>query len=196
MRKRNSVKQLGRTYSHRKALYGNMVTSLIRHERIVTTREKAKEVQRVAEKLITRARKNLDAPDDSTRLHNKREAKKVLKDREALVKLFDVIAPRFRERPGGYTRILLLGDRRAGDAAEMAILELVEKGDAGKLVKTEEKPEKAEKKPAKETKDSKKEKEPKIKETKDSKKEKEPKSKESKDSKKEKESKSKESKKE
>ncbi len=166
MRKRNSVKQLGRTYSHRKALYSNMVTSLFRHERIVTTREKAKEVRRVAEKLITRAKKNLNATDGSSHVHNKREARKIVKDREALIKLFDVIAPRFKDRPGGYTRILLLGERRAGDAAEMAILELVEKGEASKPVKTEEKPEKAEKKPAKESKDSKKAKESKAKESK------------------------------
>lgn len=128
MRHGRSVKQLGRTHAHRKAMFSNMVTSLFLEERIVTTREKGKELKRISEKLITRAKSNLDLPDDEKgkRLHNKRMVMRVVKDRDALKKLFEDIAARFKERNGGYTRIYLLGNR-AGDAAEMAMVELVER---------------------------------------------------------------------
>jgi len=129
MRHRNNVKQLGRTHSHRKAMYGNLVTSFLEKERIVTTKEKGKELKRISERLITKAKKNLDLKDDdaSKKLHNKREVMKLVKDREVVKKLFENIAPRFKDRKGGYTRLYLLGKRRAGDAAEMALVELVVK---------------------------------------------------------------------
>lgn len=128
MRHRNNVRQLGRTHAHRKAMYRNMATSFFQHERIVTTKEKAKELKRVVEKLITRAKKNLATDDKNIQLHNKREVMKVIGNRDVVDKLFTDIALRFKDRPGGYTRIMLLSEQRPGDAAEMAIIELVEKG--------------------------------------------------------------------
>lgn len=128
MRHKNNVKQLGKTHSHRKAMFNNMVTSLFEHERIVTTKQKGKELKKISEKLITRAKNNLEISDEEAgkKLHNKREVLKVVKDRDVMKKLFDDIAPRFLTRKGGYTRMYLLG-RRQGDAAEMAIVELVER---------------------------------------------------------------------
>jgi large subunit ribosomal protein L17 len=128
MRHKNKVRQLGRTHSHRKAMFNNMVTSLFEHERIITTKEKGKELKIISDKLITRAKNNIDIPETEIgkRLHNKREVLKVIKDRDVLKKLFEDIAQRYISRKGGYTRMYLLG-RRAGDAAEMAIVELVEK---------------------------------------------------------------------
>lgn len=129
MRHRSGVKQLGRTHSHRKAMFANMATSLFENERIVTTKQKAKELKKISERLITRAKRNLDIPEEEVgkRLHNKRIIMKTINNRDIIRKLFDDIAPRFKERNGGYTRIYLLGDRRAGDAAEMAMIELVER---------------------------------------------------------------------
>jgi large subunit ribosomal protein L17 len=126
MRNRNKVKQLGRTKAHRKAMFNNMVTSLFLHERIVTTKQKGKQLKVISEKLITKAKKNLllNDSDSEMKLHNKREVLKVIKNRDVVAKLFDNIASRFAERKGGYTRLYHLG-RRAGDAAEMAIVELV-----------------------------------------------------------------------
>lgn len=128
MRHRNSVRQLGRSHSHRKAMYSNMVTSLFMHERIITTREKGKELKRISERLITRAKRSNALPDSDSaaKLHNKREVMKVIKNRDIVKKLFEDIAPRFKSRNGGYTRHFLIS-RRAGDAAEMLILELVDK---------------------------------------------------------------------
>jgi large subunit ribosomal protein L17 len=94
----------------------NMATSLFRHERIETTTAKAKELRPYAERLITLARRG--------DLHSRRLAARKIQDRQVLGKLFDDIAPRFMERPGGYTRILKLGNRK-GDAAEMSLIELV-----------------------------------------------------------------------
>lgn len=146
MRHRNGVKQLGRSHSHRKAMFSNMVTSLFEQERIITTREKAKELKSISERLITRAKRNLDIPAEEIgkRLHNKRVVMQTVKNRDIIKKLFDDIAPRFKDRKGGYTRIYLLGNRRAGDAAEMAIIELVErkapqKAVAGETEKKEKK---------------------------------------------------------
>jgi large subunit ribosomal protein L17 len=157
MRHRNSVKQLGRTHAHRKAMFSNMVTSLFKHERIITTKVKGKELKRISERLITRAKKNIDLleADENKKLHNKREAMKVVKDRDILKKLFEDIAHRFKDRKGGYTRIYLLG-KRPGDAAEMSIVELVEKKIVEKKVDKEtkeakkDKKEKAKKEPKKE----------------------------------------------
>lgn len=126
MRKRNSVAQLGKTHSHRKAMFSNLVTALFENEEIVTTKQKAKELQIVSEKLITRAKYNINTAEESKKLHNKREAMKVVKDRDIIKKLFDDIAIRNKDRNGGYTRIYLMGSRN-GDCADMVKIELVEK---------------------------------------------------------------------
>ena len=156
MRHKNKVRQLGSTHSHRKAMFNNMVTSLFEHERIVTTKEKGKELKIISDKLITRAKNNIDIPETETgkKLHNKREVLKVVKDRDVLKKLFEDIAQRYISRKGGYTRMYLLGTR-AGDAAEMAIVELVERRKPEASVKSAEtkkdgKKEKKEKKDKKE----------------------------------------------
>ena len=117
MRHRKKGRALSRTASHRKATLRNMATSLIRHERIETTTAKAKELRPFVEKLITLGRQG--------DLHARRLAGRSIADRQGLGKLFDDVGPRFSERPGGYTRILKLGTRR-GDAAEMALIELVD----------------------------------------------------------------------
>ena len=117
MRHRVKGRGLSRTVSHRKATLRNMATSLIRHERIETTTAKAKELRPFVERLIT-----LGKQGD---LHARRRAGRSISDRQVLGKLFDDLGPRFSERPGGYTRILKLGNRR-GDAAEMALIELVD----------------------------------------------------------------------
>jgi large subunit ribosomal protein L17 len=111
-------RKLNRNASHRKAMFRNMVTSLFRHERIETTTIKAKECRSLAERLITYAK----AGD----LNSRRMAARKLYDPDVLKKLFDVLGPRYADRPGGYTRVLKIDGRRHGDAAEMAILELVE----------------------------------------------------------------------
>ena len=116
MRHRNKGRKLSRTHTHRKALLRNMATSLFRHERIETTTAKAKELRPVAERLITLARRG--------DVHARRLAGRKIQDRDVLGKLFDDIAPRYAERPGGYTRILKLGTRK-GDGAEMSLIELV-----------------------------------------------------------------------
>ena len=118
MKHRIGFNALSRTSSHRKALKRNMVTSLFRYERIETTKAKALEVRRMAEKMITRAK-----PDS---VANRRRIGRDIKDEAIAAKLFLEIAPMFAERKGGYTRILKTGNR-LGDAAEMVILELVEK---------------------------------------------------------------------
>ena len=116
MRHRKKGRELSRTATHRKALLRNLVTSLFRHERVETTTAKAKELRPYAERLITLARRG--------DVHSRRLAGRKIQDREVLGKLFKDIAPRFGERPGGYTRILKLGHRK-GDAAEMSLIELV-----------------------------------------------------------------------
>lgn len=117
MRHRKKGNPLSRTASHRRAMLRNMATSLFVHERVETTVAKAKALRPYAERLITLAKR-----DD---LHARRQAARKLQGRQALQKLFDDIGPRFADRPGGYTRILKLGPRR-GDAADMALIELVE----------------------------------------------------------------------
>ena len=140
MRHKNKVRQLGRTHSHRKAMFENMVTSLFQHERIITTKQKGKELKIISEKLITRAKNNINIPESEAekKLHNKREVLRVIKNRDIVAKLFDDIAPRFKERKGGYTRMYLLGVRR-GDSAEMAIVELVERTPKVEKVKVDKK---------------------------------------------------------
>ena len=117
MKHRRGFNPLGVMAAHRKALHRNMVTSLFRHERITTTRAKAMEIRRTAEKMITRAK--IDS------VHNRRIVSARLYDEGIVAKLFTTIAPRMKEREGGYTRILKLSER-LGDAAPMVILELVD----------------------------------------------------------------------
>ncbi|MCL2127045.1 MAG: 50S ribosomal protein L17 [Treponema sp.] len=116
MKHRSGFNPLQRMAAHRKALHRSMVTSLFRHERIKTTKAKALAVRRTAEKMITRAK--VDS------VHNRRIISGRLYDEAVVAKLFTGIAPQMRERNGGYTRILKLGERQ-GDAAQMVILELV-----------------------------------------------------------------------
>lgn len=137
MKHRIGFNALSRTSSHRKALKRNMVTSLFRYERIETTKAKALEVRRMAEKMITRAKVDSVA--------NRRLIARDITDEAIAAKLFTEIAPLFVERKGGYTRILKTGNR-LGDAAEMVILELVEKTAKPEKKKAEKKSEKAEKK--------------------------------------------------
>jgi large subunit ribosomal protein L17 len=111
-------RKLGRTSSHRLAMFRNQLASLIEHERIITTLPKAKELRPLIEKLITLGK------NDS--VHARRQAAQTVASDTLVAKLFDTIGPRFSTRPGGYTRIVKLGSRR-GDAAEMALLELVER---------------------------------------------------------------------
>jgi large subunit ribosomal protein L17 len=118
MRHGMANRKLGRTSSHRNAMFRNQLASLIKSERIITTLPKAKELRPIAEKLITLAK--VDS------VHARRQAFAQVPDNDLIAKLFDTIGPRFSTRPGGYLRIMKLGGRR-GDAAEMAILELVER---------------------------------------------------------------------
>ncbi len=117
MNHKNGFNPLSRTASHRRAMSRNMVTSLFRYERITTTKAKALEVRKAAEKLITRSK--VDS------VHNRRQAARFIADEVILAKLFTDIGPRMKERNGGYTRILKLGFRQ-GDAADLVILELVD----------------------------------------------------------------------
>ena len=111
-------RKLSRTGSHRKALLRNMVTSLLEHEAIRTTDAKAKELRGVSEKMITLGKRGT--------LHARRQALATIRSKEVTAKLFDELAGRYRQRAGGYTRILKLGPR-PGDAAPMAIIELVDR---------------------------------------------------------------------
>lgn len=116
---RHNVKgrKLGRTASHRKATISSLITSLLKYKRIKTTLAKAKETRGFAEKLVTKARKG--------DLHAKKQVMDVIKDKEVVKELFAEIIPKIGDRPGGYTRVVKLG-HRMGDAAQMAILELVD----------------------------------------------------------------------
>lgn len=118
MRHRKSSAKLGKTGSHRRAMLRNMVTSLLRHERIKTTLPKAKEARRYAEKMITLGKKET--------LAARRRAYRFISDTVVVQKIFDNLAYRYVERKGGYTRIIKIGPRR-GDAAEMVFLELVDR---------------------------------------------------------------------
>ena len=117
MKHKRGFNPLQRMSAHRKALHRNMVTSLFRKERITTTKTKAQAIRRTAEKIITRAK------EDS--VHNRRLVSNRLFDQGIVAKVFTDIAPRMKNRNGGYTRILKIGERK-GDAAEMVILELVD----------------------------------------------------------------------
>ena len=117
MRHRKSGKTLGRNTSHRKAMMRNMVTSFFDCEKITTTDARAKELRKMAEKLITMARRG--------DLHSRRLVMQVVRDKKTVAKLFETIAPRYLDRPGGYTRIIKLG-HRTGDNAALSMIELVE----------------------------------------------------------------------
>ena len=118
MRHRQSGRKLNRNSSHRKAMFSNMAASLLNHEVIKTTLPKAKELRRVAEPLITMAK------TDS--VHKRRLAFARLRDRDVVTKLFNELGPRYKDRPGGYLRILKMG-YRTGDKAPMALVELVDR---------------------------------------------------------------------
>ena len=118
MRHRKQGRKLNRTSSHRKAMFANMAASLIEHEQIVTTLPKAKELRSVADKLITLGKRG--------DLHARRQAISRIRDVEQVRKLFDVLGPRYKERNGGYTRVLKAGFRY-GDNAPMAVIELVDR---------------------------------------------------------------------
>jgi large subunit ribosomal protein L17 len=123
MRHLKAGRKLNRTGAHRKALFRNLVTSLIQHEQVRTTDAKAKELRRVADRMITLAKRGS--------LHARRRALAYIRSRRVVAKLFDEVAGRFRERPGGYTRTVKLGHRH-GDAAPMSVIELTDRGEAAK----------------------------------------------------------------
>jgi len=123
MRHGNAHRKLNRTAEHRKAMFANMAAALIKHEQIKTTLPKAKELKRIADKLITLGKRG--------DLHARRLAHAELKQDAAVAKLFGTLAPRYKDRSGGYTRVLKAGFRY-GDAAPMAIIELVDRDPAAK----------------------------------------------------------------
>ena len=123
-RHRNDHRKLGRTSEHRQALMRNLVVSLIEHGRIKTTIPKAKEARRYAEKCITLAKKALAATEPSQALHYRRLAMSALHNKAAVKRLVDEIAPTYKDRQGGYTRIMRAGFR-LGDHGEIALFELV-----------------------------------------------------------------------
>src|SRR4029078_979297 len=125
MRHRVAHRKLGRVTEHRLSMLRNQATALIRHEHLTTTGPKAKELRPFVERLITVAKRGLAAGEANGRvLTARRLVMQDLQDREVVTKLFDTIAPRFAERPGGYTRLLRIGYRK-GDSAEVAQVELV-----------------------------------------------------------------------
>lgn len=123
MRHGNGYRKLNRTHEHRKAMFANMVSSLIEHEQIKTTLPKAKELKRIADKIITLGKRG--------DLHARRLAQSEIKQEAAVAKLFGTLGPRYKDRQGGYTRVLKAGFRY-GDMAPMAIIELVDRDIAAK----------------------------------------------------------------
>ncbi len=123
MRHKKGYRKLNRTHEHRKAMFANMAGSLIEHEQIKTTLPKAKELKRVADKLITLGKRG--------DLHARRQAASRLKQEQHVAKLFEVLGPRYKDRQGGYVRVLKAGFRY-GDMAPMAIVELVDRDPAAK----------------------------------------------------------------
>jgi len=138
MRHQKARRKLGRTSSHRQALLRNLVTSLLLHERIITTEAKAKELRRIAEKMITLAKR-----ED---LHARRQASQVIMDESVLKKLFDSLGARFSQRSGGYTRITKLS-YRAGDGAPLAAIELLDQESQKAELSVKEKVKKALRRP-------------------------------------------------
>ena len=130
MRHRKSGRKLGRNSSHRKAMFRNMATSMIREERIQTTLAKAKELRPMVEKLVTLAKNNIDGQvEPAVRVAAIRQASKSVHGKDTLNKLFNELGERFVDRPGGYTRIYKMGTR-LGDNAEMALIEFVDDASA------------------------------------------------------------------
>ena len=123
MRHRMSGRKLNRTSSHRKAMFANMTVALLRHEQITTTKPKAKDLRSFVDKMITLGKRG--------DLHSRRQALSFLKDKELVNKLFGVLADRYKDRHGGYSRVLSSGFRY-GDAAPMAIIELIERDEEAK----------------------------------------------------------------
>ncbi len=119
MRHRKKGAKLGRDAAHRDAMLRNLATDLLRHERVTTTLAKAKAVRPLAERMVTLGKRDT--------LHSRRRAARVIRDDLVVRKVFNELAPRYAERPGGYTRIMRL-EPRAGDRAEMAVIEMVEAG--------------------------------------------------------------------
>jgi large subunit ribosomal protein L17 len=140
MRHRNAGRKLNRTASHRRALFAAMATALIKHEQIVTTLPKAKELRRVTDRLITLGKRGT--------LHARRLALSRVRDEAMVSKLFDTLGPRYADRAGGYTRVMKAGFRY-GDAAPMAVIELVDRDvdargkDSGPVQEREERTDKA-----------------------------------------------------
>ncbi len=136
MRHRVFGKHLGRSVGQRNALRRTLITQFLRHERITTTRAKAEAIRGAAEHVITKAKRSLyptkhhPEPDSAYAIHVRRLLAGRLDDKSVVTKVFDVLAPRYKEREGGYTRMLKLGPRQ-GDAAEMVILELVDRDTEG-----------------------------------------------------------------
>ncbi len=130
MRHQKDGRKLGRTASHRKAMFRNLVTSFLEKEKVETTPAKAKEARRIAEKIITLGKRG--------DLHARREALRVIRDKKVVSKVFGQLAERFATRPGGYTRIYLSGFRK-GDAAPLAILELLPEESSSKTKESKSK---------------------------------------------------------
>ena len=122
MRHRKDHRKLGRSVSHRRAMLRNLVTSLLEHEEVRTTDAKAKEVRRMAERMITLGKRGT--------LHARRQARRTIRTKDVTAKLFDELATRYRDREGGYTRIYKLG-RRAGDNAPLSLVQLVDRSGDG-----------------------------------------------------------------
>lgn len=123
MRHRKSGRKLNRTAEHRKALFANMAAALFKHEQIVTTLPKAKDLRRVAERMISMAKRG--------DLHSRRIIAARLRDGKMVSKLFDTLGPRYKDRAGGYTRVLKAGFRY-GDSAPLAVIELVDRDESAK----------------------------------------------------------------
>jgi len=123
MRHRNGGRKLNRTASHRSALFSSLASALIKHEQIVTTLPKAKDLRRVADRLITLAKKG--------DLHARRLAFARIRDEAMVAKLFGTLGPRYADRPGGYTRVMKAGFRY-GDSAPMAVIELVDRDEGAR----------------------------------------------------------------
>ena len=138
MRHGNSNRKLNRTHEHRKAMFANMACSLIEHEQIQTTLPKAKELKKIIDKYITLGKKGS--------LHSRRLAVSRLKQNSAVVKLFETLAPRYKKRNGGYSRVLRAGFRY-GDAAPLAVIELVDRDISAKGAKDKELQETEDEKP-------------------------------------------------
>lgn len=117
MRHNKAGRRLGRNTPHRSAMMRNMVTSLLEHDRITTTDARAKELRKIADQMITLGKRG--------DLHARRQASSIIRDRKVVTKLFERLGPRYSERPGGYTRIIKLG-QRPGDNASLSLIELVE----------------------------------------------------------------------